>query len=48
MDDIHNDVTINKTGTLVWGQKRLQHVVQKICVARSILDKELLDNNSKK
>ena len=29
MDDIRNDVTINKTGALVWGRKRLQHVVLK-------------------
>ena len=48
MDDIRNDVTINKTGALVWGQKRLQHVLFKYSIVRSVLDMEPLDNNSKK
>ena len=48
MDDIRNDVTINKTGTLVWGQKRLQYIVLKKSVFRNVLDMEPLDNNGKK
>ena len=35
MDDIRNDITINKTRALLWGQKRLQHVVLKYRVVRS-------------
>ena len=46
--DIRNDITINKTGELVWGRKRLQHVVYKCSVVRSVLDIEPLNNNSKK
>ena len=48
MGDIRNDVTINKTGAVVWGRKRLQYVVLKYSVLRSGLDMEPLDNNSKK
>ena len=48
MDDIRNDVTINKTGALVWGQKRFQHIVLKYSAVRSVLYIELLDNNIKK
>ena len=48
MGDIRNDITINKTGALVWGRQRLQHVVLKYGVFRSSLDMEPLDNNNKK
>ena len=48
MDDIRNDVTINKTGVLVWGRKRLQYIVLKKSVFRNVLDMEPLDNNGKK
>ena len=48
MDDIRNDVTINKTGALVWGRKRLQYIVLKKSFFRNVLDMEPLDNNGKK
>ena len=48
MTDIRNDITINKTGGLGWGQKKLQHVMQKIGVVLCVWDMEPLDNNSKK
>jgi len=38
-------VTINKTGALVWGRKRLQYIVlKKKSVFRNILDMEPLDS----
>jgi len=39
---------LNKTGALVWGQKKVQHVVQKISVVCIVLDMESLDNNYRK
>ena len=47
MSDIRSDVIINKTGALVWRQKRLQHVVWNISIVCSVLDIESLNNNSK-
>jgi len=32
MDDIQNDIAFNKTEALVWGWKRLQHVLLKYMV----------------
>ena len=37
MDDIQNDIRINKTGTLVWGRKRLQQVVLFVVRLKSIM-----------
>ena len=48
MDDIRNDFRMNKIGALLWGQKRLQHVLFKYSVIRSVFEMKTLDNNSKK
>ena len=45
MDHTRNGVKINKTGALVWGQKRLQQVALKYNVVHSVLDMKSLDNN---
>jgi len=44
MDDIQNDITINKTGALVWKRRDFNMY----SVVRSVLDIEPLDNKSKK